>query len=54
MSDIPQIPIIPIAPFSEPFLGYFDIPNVGRPKGYLLIKFGQNRLVNKNFRAPGV
>jgi hypothetical protein len=45
---------LPIAPLSDPFLGYFDFPNVGRPKGYLLIKFGRNRLVNKNFRAPGV
>jgi hypothetical protein len=37
-----------------PFFGYFDLPNVGRLKGYLLIKFGGNRLVNTNFRAPGV
>jgi hypothetical protein len=27
---------------------------VGRPKGYLLIKFGRNRLVNKNFRDRGM
>jgi hypothetical protein len=45
---------LPVAPLSDPFLGYFDFPNVGRPNGYLLIKFGRNRLVNKNFRAPGV
>jgi hypothetical protein len=44
----------PIAPLSDPFSGYFDFPNVGRPKGYFLIKFGRNRLVNKNVRAPGV
>jgi hypothetical protein len=43
----------PIAPLSDPFPGYFDFPNVGRPKGYFLIKFGRNRLVNKNVRAPG-
>jgi hypothetical protein len=45
--------ILPITPLSDPFLGYFDL-NAGRPKGYLLIKFGRNRLVNENFRAPGV
>jgi hypothetical protein len=46
--------LLPIAPLSDPFLVYFDLPNVGRPKGYLLIKFSRNRLVSKNFRAPGV
>jgi hypothetical protein len=45
---------LPIAPLSDPFLGYFDLPNVERPKSYLHIKFGRNRLVNKNFRAREV
>jgi hypothetical protein len=44
----------PIASLSNPFSGYFDFPSVGRPNSYFLIKFGRNRLVNKNFRAPGV
>jgi hypothetical protein len=44
---------LPVAPLSDAFLGYFDFPNVGRPNGYLLIKFGQNRLVNKNFYSAG-
>jgi hypothetical protein len=44
----------PIAALSDAFCGYFDFPNVGRPKGYFLMKFGRNRLVNKNVRAPGV
>jgi hypothetical protein len=46
--------IFPIAPLSDPFSGYFDFPYVGLPKGYFHIKFGRNRLVNKNVRAPGV
>jgi hypothetical protein len=44
---------LPIAPLSDPFLGYFDLHNVGRLKGYLHMKFGRNRSVNKNFRDRG-
>jgi hypothetical protein len=44
----------PIAPLCDHFPGYFDLPNEGRPNRYLHIKFGRNRLVNKNVRAPGV
>jgi hypothetical protein len=43
----------PLAPLSDPFPGYFDFPNVERPKSYFLIKFGRNRFVNKNVRPPG-
>jgi hypothetical protein len=43
-----------IASLSEAFSGYFNFHNVGRPKGYIPIKFGRNRLVNKNVRTLGV
>jgi hypothetical protein len=52
--NVTFLTFFPIAPLSAPFSGYFDFPNVGRPKGYFLIKFDRNRLVNKNVRAPGV
>ncbi len=38
----------------NPLSGLSHHPEVGRPYGYLHIKFGQNRPVNKNFRALGV
>ena len=46
--------IFPTTPLSDPFSVYFNFPNVGRRNGYFHIKFGRNRLVNKNVRAPGV
>jgi hypothetical protein len=44
----------PIAPLCDHFPAYFDLPNKVRPNRYIHIKFGRNRLVNKNVRAPGV
>ncbi len=38
----------------NPLWGLSHHLQVGRPYGYLHIKFGQNRPVNKNFRALGV
>jgi hypothetical protein len=43
----------PIAPLSDPFPGYFYLPNVRRPKGYFLIKFGRNRLVKQKCLSSG-
>jgi hypothetical protein len=43
-----------IAPLCDHFPGYLHLPNEGRSNGYLHMKFGRNRLVKKNVRAPGV
>jgi hypothetical protein len=39
---------------SDRFFRKCDYCNVGRQKVYLGIKFGRNRLVNKNFIARGI
>jgi hypothetical protein len=44
----PTLPLI--TPSFDPFFWYIDYCDVGGPTRYLQIKFGRNRLVNKNFR----
>jgi hypothetical protein len=47
--SFPTFPLI--IPSIDPFFWSIDYCDVGGPNRYLRVKFGRNRLINKNFRA---